>query len=276
MALESLAKRYFLILGGSSGIGFATARYLLTANSIVTIAGRNAQRLENAKARLLAEAGAEPSRLRVSNGDACDEAAVKAAVAMAANPSGELDGIFIPAGYGTYLPLLDHTLDLARNQFEANVFPLMNALQCGVPAMKAKGGSIVAVSSTAAAQTAPGFAAYGSAKAALEYYVRCAANELGPLKIRVNAVRPGLTKTEMTADHIHEEKWLAAMAEITPLGAYGLPEDFAPMVSLLLSPETSWITGQLIAIDGGLCLRGYGKGVFPSGPAAHVTGKYYR
>jgi NAD(P)-dependent dehydrogenase (short-subunit alcohol dehydrogenase family) len=184
---------------------------------------------------------------------------VQAAVATATGPRGELDGIFIVAGDGDWAPVLDSGIDKADHMWGINMYPLINAIQIGGRVMKDHGGgSIVGLSSVAAYCSAPGMAAYGAAKAALEYYVRCAADELGEHNIRVNAVRSGYTETGSTTGIVADEVWNRKFVEATPLGkAYGQAEDFGPMVSLLLSDDTKWITGQIFAIDGGLSLRGY-------------------
>lgn len=264
MPLESLAGRHFLILGGSSGMGYATAAHLLRSKSVVTIGARNGERLAAAHDRLLKETGAESSRLRSKPVDAREPAAVEAAVAHAAGPSGELDGVFIIAGGGGFSPVLETTGPFAADLFATNVFPIINTIRSAFPRMKAAGGSIVAMSSAAAAMSYPKLAAYGASKAALEHYVRVAADELGQYKIRVNAVRSGFTRSAGAESLIQDEAYVRRFAEITPLGPYAQPEEFGPMVALLLSSDASWITGQVFSIDGGLTLRGYGGGVFPS------------
>jgi NAD(P)-dependent dehydrogenase (short-subunit alcohol dehydrogenase family) len=259
MTIESLANRHMLILGGSDGMGYAVAAYLLRSGATVTITGRKEDKLASARARLAEETGARDGQVRTQAGDARDPAAVEAAVATATGPKGELDGIFIVAGAGHWAPVLDSGIDAADQMYAINMYPFINAIQIGGRVMKAHGGgSIVGLSSAAAFCTAPGMAAYGAAKAALEYYVRCAADELGEHKIRVNAVRSGYTSTGSTTGIVADPVWNAKFVEATPLGeAYGEAADFGPMVSLLLSDDTRWITGQIFAIDGGLTLRGY-------------------
>jgi NAD(P)-dependent dehydrogenase (short-subunit alcohol dehydrogenase family) len=258
--------RHYLILGGSSGIGFGVASYLARAKSIVTICGRDAAKLAAAHKRLVSETGAVQGYVRSKVADGRDAAAVEGAVAHAANASGELDGVFVVAGGGGFVPVTEITLEWAAQQYALNVFPLINAIKSSVPRMKKAGGSIVALSSAAGAISYPRLAAYGAAKAGLEHYVRVAADELGEFKIRVNSVRPGFTKTGDVNIPIGDKEFLRRFTIATPLGeAYGLPEDFGPMIALLLSPDTRWITGQVFAIDGGLTLRGYGGGIFPAG-----------
>jgi NAD(P)-dependent dehydrogenase (short-subunit alcohol dehydrogenase family) len=264
MPLECLENRNFLVLGGSSGMGYAVAAHLLRSKSVVTIGARTPDKLEAARQRMLAETGAEASLLRTIEVDALDAAAVEAAVALAANDSGELDGAFVVAGGGDFMPVQDSSPQFAADQFATNVFPIVNTIKACFPRMKRAGGSIVALSSAAAVSSYPKLAAYGAAKAALDQYVRVAADELGEYQIRVNCVRSGFTKSDQSDALINDPDYVAQFARITPLGPYALPENFGPMVALLLSSDSSWITGQVFGIDGGLTLRGYGGGVFPS------------
>jgi NAD(P)-dependent dehydrogenase (short-subunit alcohol dehydrogenase family) len=266
MVIESLKNRHFLVLGGSSGMGLAVATYLARARAVVTICGRDQARLEAAHQQLLSETGAEQSHIRSKAGDGRDAAAVDAAIAHAADASGRLDGVFVVAGGGGFCPVTEVTLEMAAEEYALNVFPLINTINSAVPRMKKAGGAIVALSSTAAVLSYPKTSYYGAAKAGLEHYARVAADELGEHKIRVNVVRSGFTKSGATAPFVDDEQFIRGFQRATPLGEYyGLPEDFGPMVSLLLSPDTRWITGQVFAIDGGLTLRGYGGGIYPAG-----------
>jgi NAD(P)-dependent dehydrogenase (short-subunit alcohol dehydrogenase family) len=246
-------------------MGFATAAYLCRAKAVVTIGGRDQARLVAARDRLLLETGTEPEHLRLIPVDATRPDDVEAAVAHAANPIGRLDGIFVVAGAGGFMPVQETTPEFMVRQISANVSPLLNAIKSSFSRMKDAGGSIVALSSAAALCSYPMLGAYGAAKAALDHLVRTAADELGRYKIRVNAVRSGFTNSGGSVKLIKDEAYVLGFEKITPLGPYGEAADFGPLVSLLLSSESSWITGQIVAIDGGLTLRGYGGGVFPSG-----------
>jgi NAD(P)-dependent dehydrogenase (short-subunit alcohol dehydrogenase family) len=250
--------RHILILGGSGGMGYATAAYLLRAGAIVTICARKAPRLEAARGGLLAETGASPDALRALAIDARDSEAVDQALSLASDAAGQLNGIFIVAGGAQFIGVTRNTLRSMADEWATNMFPVINAITSAVPRMRKSGGSIVAVSSVAAIRTFPGLSGYGAAKAGLEHYVRVAADELGQYKIRVNAVQPGLTKNSSNGDALTDEAYLSPFAALTPLGPYGEPEDFGPMVALLLSDESAWITGQTFAIDGGMSLRAYG------------------
>jgi NAD(P)-dependent dehydrogenase (short-subunit alcohol dehydrogenase family) len=265
MPLDSIEDRHFLILGASSGMGYASAAYLLRAKGIVTICGRNPEKLAKAHETMLEECGAAPDRLRSIVSDATQPDAVEEAFALAARPDGTLDGVFVVAGAGAFGAVQDATPELVLEQTTINLVPLVNAIRSAFPRMKDRGGSILAMSSAAAQCSYPMLSAYGAAKAALDHYVRTAADELGQYGIRVNAVRSGFTNTAVNEELMTDEHYIGEFRKITPLGPYAEPEQFGPISSLLLSPESSWITGAIVNVDGGLTLRGYGGGVNPAG-----------
>jgi len=264
MPLDSLRDGHYLILGGSSGMGYATAAYLLSAGAIVTICGRDEAKLAAAHERMLAECGAATDRLRSIAADATLPDAVEEAFACAARPDGTLDGIFVVAGAGMILAIEETTPELVHEQVTINLVPLVNAIRAAFPRMKERGGSILAMSSAAALAPYPMLSAYGAAKAALDHYVRVAADEFGKYRIRVNAVRSGFTNTPVNGELMTDEHYIGEFRKITPLGPYAEPEQFGPISALLLSPDSDWITGAIVPVDGGLTLRGYGGGVLPS------------
>jgi NAD(P)-dependent dehydrogenase (short-subunit alcohol dehydrogenase family) len=129
-------------------------------------------------------------------------------------------------------------------------------LKAAAPVMAAHGGgAITAISSVASAVTHRWFGAYGPAKAALDHLCRVAADELGPSGIRVNTVRPGLTRTELVGMLTEPGPVLDDYVSQTPLGRIGDPDDVANLVRFLSGPEASWITGETISVDGGHALR---------------------
>lgn len=264
MPLDSIRDGHYLILGGSSGMGYATAAYLLAAGGIVTICGRDAAKLEAAHRRMLEECGAAPDRLRSIAADATSADAVEACFALAARPDGSLDGVFVVAGAGLILAAEETTAEIVLEQMTINLVPFVNAIRSAFPRMKDRGGSILAMSSAAALMPYPMLGAYGASKAALDHYVRNAADEFGKYRIRVNAVRSGFTNTPVNGDLMTDEHYIGEFRKITPLGPYAEPEQFGPISALLLSPDSDWITGAIVPVDGGLTLRGYGGGILPS------------
>ncbi len=265
MPMDSIAGRHFLILGGSTGMGYATAEYLVRANGVVTVCGRDKAKLAAAHEKLVKECASSPDNVRSIAADATLPDDVEAAFALAANALGAIDGVFVVAGAGAFASTVDTTPELMHAQITINLIPVVNAIRSAVPRMMENGGSILAMSSAAALCSYPNLGAYGAAKAALDHYVRVAADELGQYRIRVNAVRSGFTNTPVNGDLMFDEHYIREFRKITPLGPYAQPEQFGPISALLMSPESSWITGAIVPVDGGLTLRGYGGGINPSG-----------
>jgi NAD(P)-dependent dehydrogenase (short-subunit alcohol dehydrogenase family) len=218
----------------------------------VTLMGRTPQKLESGAARLRERDGAD---VRVAVGDVANEEQVAAAVAVAADGAGALHGCVAAAGTGSFGPLLDTD----RAQWDAvlatNLTGTMLTLKHAGRAMIAGGGSIVAISSIAGVLTHRWMTAYCVSKAGLEMLVRNAADELGRAGIRVNAVRPGLVPTDMAAPLVANPPIQADYLEQMPLHRLGTPEDIGEIVRFLIGPESAWITGQVIAADGGHTLR---------------------
>ena len=252
-----LAGQRALVTGGAGGIGSACARWLARDGARVTLMGRDADKLRAAAARIGEDAGATAA-VGVYPGDATEPDAVRAAVEAAAGNDGRLHICVATVGGGVIAPLLllDDTGML--DQLRRNVVSSFLAIKYSVPAMvAADGGSIVCVSSDAARMSWPYMAGYCAAKAGLEALVRVAADELGIHGIRVNAVRPGLTRTpgnnvsmifsdpEIVEDFVRQK----------PLARTGTPDDVAAGVRFLAGPEASWITGHSLAIEGGNELR---------------------
>jgi NAD(P)-dependent dehydrogenase (short-subunit alcohol dehydrogenase family) len=157
-------------------------------------------------------------------------------------------------GGGGFKPLLMLSADDVRAEFEANTISAFHAIRHGAPLME-RGGSIICISSTAATMPFGYLAAYHIGKAALEALVRAAAEELGSAGIRVNAVRPGMTRARDTAPMFDSPDVINTFLPEYPLGRLGAPADIAGAVRFLAGPESGWMTGQSFAVDGGNELR---------------------
>jgi len=254
---DALSGQHFLITGGGSGIGLACAARLRADGGVVTLMGRTRQKLDAAAARLRETAGAE---VRVAVGDVANEDDVTRAVTVACDATGALHGCVAAAGTGSFGPLLDTD----RAQWDAvlatnltgTMLTLKYAGRAMVPTGRRRGGgSIVAISSIAGVLTHRWMTAYCVSKAGLEMLVRNAADELGGAGIRVNAVRPGLVPTDLAAPLVANPPIQADYLDQMPLHRLGTPEDIGEAVRFLIGPESSWITGQVIAADGGHTLR---------------------
>jgi len=166
---------------------------------------------------------------------------------------GKLDILVNNAGVYEFAPLEAITAAHFHKQFNLNVLGLLLATQEAVKHIGPAGGSIVNISSVAATLAPPTTAVYSGTKAAVNAITRSLAQELGPRKIRVNAVNPGMVETEgLHGAGIAESDFRKQTEAQTPLGRIGQPDDIAPAVVFLASPESSWITGETLYITGGL------------------------
>jgi NAD(P)-dependent dehydrogenase (short-subunit alcohol dehydrogenase family) len=255
---SALAGRTAFITGGSGGLAGGVARALLRDGAAVLLMARGRAALEQRQRELGEQVPG--ARVEIFAGDACSETDVQAGINAAFAIQQRLD-IVVPlagGGSGTKPLLLQTPADL-RDSFERNVVSVLMALRAAVPLMQ-PGGSIVCISSTAAKITFPWMAPYGMAKAAIESLVRSAAEELSHAGIRVNAVRPGLTRANGTgARFFPDPALLGRFQEQIPLLRPGIPagepDDIGAAVRYLAGPESSWVTGQSFAVDGGNEIR---------------------
>ena len=242
MPLSGLAA---LVTGGGSGIGLACALALAGDGCTVTIAGRSAERLEKAAAG---------TDLRTIACDVASEVDVEAAVAAAAEPTGKLDIAVLAAGTGTAGAIVDTPLEVWREVQAVNLDGTFLSIKHAARRMP-EGGAIVAISSIAGSHTHRLMSAYAVSKSGVDALVRNAADELGAQGIRVNAVRPGLVPTELTEPILDATGIVNDYLAQMPLGRLGTVEDVAAAVRFLAGPESAWVTGQCIGVDGGHSLR---------------------
>lgn len=152
-------------------------------------------------------------------------------------------------------PLVLGDADAVRATFELNLMGTFLPLKHAAPLLAETGGSFVGMSSHAGLDTFRFLGAYGAAKAGLDQLVRVAADELGPARVRVNTVRPGIIANELMTGITSGGPVLDSYLENIPLHRVGTVEDVAALVRFLIGPESSWITGQCISVDGGQSLR---------------------
>jgi NAD(P)-dependent dehydrogenase (short-subunit alcohol dehydrogenase family) len=250
MSERPLSGMRALIVGGSSGIGLATAQLLARDGATVTLAARDTDRLAAAKATF------EPGdRVLTCSTDAMSTSDTQRAVEVASEGERLDIAVTVPGG-GSMKPVLSFEPDEFSAEVDRNVRPVFLLLKYAGGAMTA-GGSVVAVSSTAAAFSTRYLASYSTGKAAMDQLVKVAADELGERGIRVNSVRPGLTRTAGTAGMFSNEDILGRFLAGQAIGRHGEPQDIAAAIRYLGGPESSWVTGQHLTVDGGHTLRSF-------------------
>lgn len=250
-----LAGKMAFITGGSGGIGAACAESFVRDGASVTLMGRRLDALIATRQKLTPIL-APGATVELFAGNAQDKDDVVAALELAESIHQRLDICVPTVGGGDIRPLLMHDADSFRAELELNILSAFLVIRYAVkPLVASGGGSIVCISSDAAKLVFPWLPAYTTAKSGLEGLVRASAEELSRFNIRVNAVRPGLTRTEATGALFDNEETYRAFAAEKPLGRLGEPEDIAAGVRYLAGPESSWVTGQSFAIEGGNELR---------------------
>ena len=244
-----------LVTGGGTGIGAACARVAAADGAAVTICGRTEATL-SASAEKIEAAVEHGGSVRYVIGDVTNEDDMRRIADAATEPTGTIDGVVANAGGGGGLaPLAMQTVEDFERVLLLNATGTFLTAKHTIPALIESKGSFVGMSSFAGATTHRYFTGYTAGKGALEQVVRNAADEYGALGVRFNAVRPGFITTEIMEHISREGTTYASYMVNTPLGDVGAPEDVANVVRFLLGPESKWVTGQIINIDGGNSLR---------------------
>src|SRR5438105_8504076 len=247
--MNRLKGKVAVVTGASKGIGAAIAEHLAAAGAAVVVnyassrAGADAvvKRIQQAEGKAIA-VQADVSKLED----------VRRLFAETKKAFGKLDILVNNAGIYEFLPLEGITTEHFRKQFAINVLGLLVMTQEAVKYFGPSGGSIVNIGSVAATQAPPNGSVYSGTKAAVVAITRSLAQELGPRKIRVNAVSPGMVETEgWHAAGIADSDFRKATEAQTPLGRIGQPQDIAPAVVFLASSDAAWITGETLTVSGG-------------------------
>ncbi|WP_370970000.1 SDR family NAD(P)-dependent oxidoreductase [Amycolatopsis sp. cg9] len=243
--MTDLSGRVALVTGGTRGIGLATARALVEAGATVVLTGR-----DEARAKEAASAAGAAAGLAL---DVTDAKAVSSLVRGVAKEHGKLDIVVANAGIMEDALLGMIKEELVDTTLSTNVAGTLHTVQAAARAMmRKKTGSIVVLASIVGEHGSAGQTVYAASKAAVANVAKSAAKELGRSGIRVNAVAPGVIETDLTAGLSEDAK--AENAGKTPLGRLGRAEEVANAIRFLVSDEASFITGQVLGVDGGLVL----------------------
>jgi NAD(P)-dependent dehydrogenase (short-subunit alcohol dehydrogenase family) len=230
-----------LILGGSGGVGSALARRLVAAGQDVHLLARDRDRL----AAVAESLGGAPYTVC----DATDPGALSGAIGTMAQAGG-LSGLAYCVGSIVLKPLKRLQVDDMVAAFRLNALGAALAVQAAEPALRASRGSVVLISTVAVGSGFPNHAAIAMAKGAVEALTRSLAADLAP-DVRVNCVAPSLTRTPLAASLTASETVANSIAGLHPLPRLGEADDIAAAVAFLLGADSGWITGQVLAVDGG-------------------------
>jgi NAD(P)-dependent dehydrogenase (short-subunit alcohol dehydrogenase family) len=251
--LFSLAGKTALVTGAGRGIGLATAKRFRAEGWRVALLDIDDALLGNAMAQL-----ASPDATLALHGDVADGAFVHAAIRRTAARFGRLDALVNNAGTAVFKPILETTLEEWNRVLAVNLTGPFLATQAAAPIMaEGGGGAVVNITSISGLRASTLRVAYGTSKAGLAHLTKQQAVELGTLGIRVNAVAPGPVDTAM-AKAVHTPEIRRDYHDTIPLNRYGLEEELAEAIFFLCSDRASYLTGQVIAVDGGFDATGIG------------------
>jgi NAD(P)-dependent dehydrogenase (short-subunit alcohol dehydrogenase family) len=248
MAVEiDLAGQVTVVTGGGSGIGEAIARTLARAGATVAIADIS---LDGGQ-RVAKEIEADGGRAIAVAVDLADRASIESGFASIREQLGPIQHLVNNAAVWSIKLFKDHTAEDIDRIMGITLMGPVNATQVALPDIQATGGSVVFISSDSA-RTGEGFmSVYAGAKSGLLGLAKSVAKEVGRNGVRVNVVAPGTTATPGSAGFIDQVGGPEKLAKAYPLGRIGEPQDIANAVLFLVSPLSSWITGQVLSVSGG-------------------------
>jgi 3-oxoacyl-[acyl-carrier protein] reductase len=249
-ATSQLANKVALVTGASKGIGASIAKHLAAAGASVVV---NYASSKAGADKVVAEITAAGGKAIAIQGDVAKPADITRFVTEAKTAYGKIDILVNNAGVYEFLPLEAITPEHFHRQFNVNVLGLLLTTQEAVKHFPATGGSIINIGSVVSSITPPASAVYTSTKGAVDAITGVLSKELGPKKIRVNALNPGIVETEgsITAGFIGSDFEKHAHTQ-TPLGRTGLPQDIAKIAVFLASDDSGWLTGEEIRAGGGM------------------------
>jgi 3-oxoacyl-[acyl-carrier protein] reductase len=247
---QKLAGKVAVVTGASKGIGSSIALHLAAEGAAVVV---NYSTSKEGADRVVGEIVRQGGKAVAVQANIAKPADIERLFSDTKKSFGRLDILINNAGVYEFAPLENVTPQLFHKMFDLNVLGLILASQEAVKYFGPGGGSIVNISSVAATLAPPNTSVYSATKAAVNAVTRSLAQELGPRKIRVNAINPGMVETEgVHAAGIAESDFRKETEAHTPLGRIGQPEDIGPAAVFLASSDSAWITGETLYITGGL------------------------
>ena len=248
--MSKLAGKVAVVTGASKGIGASIAKSLATEGAAVVV---NYSSSREGADRIVGEIKAKGGRAISVQANVAKRADIERLFAETKKAFGQLDILVNNAGIYEFAPIENVTAELFHKLFDVNVLGLILASQEAVEHFGPAGGTIINISSVAATSASPTTSVYSATKAAVDAVTRSLAQELGPRKIRVNSINPGMVETEgLHTAGIADSDFRKQIESRTPLGRIGQPEDVAPAAVFLASSDSAWITGETFYVAGGL------------------------
>jgi 3-oxoacyl-[acyl-carrier protein] reductase len=248
--MAKLDGKVAVVTGASKGIGASIALHLAAEGASVVV---NYSSSKEGADRVVAEISKKGGKAVAVQANLADQADIRRLFARAKEAFGRVDILVNNAGVYQFGPLEEVTPELFHKMFDLNVLGLILASQEAVKQFGPDGGSIINISSVAATSAPPTTSVYSATKAAVDAVTRSLAQELGPRKIRVNSINPGMVETEgVHSAGLGESDFRKQIEASTPLGRIGQPQDIAPAAVFLASGDSGWITGETLYIGGGI------------------------
>jgi 3-oxoacyl-[acyl-carrier protein] reductase len=248
--MGKLANKVALVTGASKGIGAGIAKALAADGASVVV---NYASSKEGADKVVAEIKAKGGKAVAVQGDFSKQEDISKVFAETKKTFGRLDTLVNNAGVYEFAPLGDITVAQFRKMFDLNVLGLILSSQEALKYFGPEGGSIINIGSVASSSNPPTASVYTATKGAVDSVTRTLSKELGPKKIRVNSINPGMVETEgVHTAGVMGSDFQKQLVSQTPLGRTGQPQDIAPVAVFLASDDSSWLTGELILAGGGL------------------------
>lgn len=248
--MSKLAGKVAVVTGASKGIGASIALHLAAEGAAVVV---NYASSKEGADKVVAEIKKKGGRAIAVQADVSKQADIQRLFAETKKEFDKVDILVNNAGIYEFAPLENITPEHFHKQFDLNVLGLILATQEAAKSFGSRGGAVINISSVAATIAPATTAVYSATKAAVNAVTRSLAQELGPRKIRVNAINPGMIETEgVHSSGIADSDFRKETEAQTPLGRIGQPQDIGPAAVFFASDDSAWITGETLYISGGL------------------------
>ena len=249
--MKKLEGKVAVVTGASKGIGASIAKHLAAEGASVVVNYSSSQEGADRAVAEITKAGGKAVAVKAN---VAKPAEIAGLFAEAKKAYGRLDILVNNAGVYAFAPLADITEEHFRKHFDLNVLGLLLSTQEAAKHFGPEGGSVINISSIVSTITPPGASVYSATKGAVDVITKTLAKELGPKKIRVNGVAPGLVETEGTQSAgitSAENEMRKDFETKAPLGRIGQPRDIARVTAFLASDDASWVTGETWNVSGG-------------------------